>query len=101
MKKLIAREGTGRSATRERGGVGLGVGVSLHNACYVKPTPAGSRRVEAEGGVGQGMRLIRNFLSDGDAARNVTGPAREGRDWRGPCISGADSPVFFLRSEAK
>jgi len=81
--------------------VGLGVGASLHNACYVKPTPAGSRRVEAKGGVGQGMRLIINLLSDGDAARNVTGPAREGRDWRGPCSSGADSPVFFLRSEAE
>jgi len=40
---------------------------------------------------------IRIYL---DAPRNVTGPAREGRDWRGPCISGADSPVFFLRSEA-
>jgi len=37
---------------RERGGVGLGVGASLHNACYVKPTPAGSRRVEAKGGLG-------------------------------------------------
>jgi len=57
--------------------------------------------VEAEGGVCQGMRLISDHLSDGDAARPVTGPARDGRDWRGPCISGANSPVFFLRSEAE
>jgi len=47
---------------RERGGVGLGVGASLHNACYVKPTPAGSRRVEAKVGLGHIFRLIINFI---------------------------------------
>ena len=61
----------------------------------------GSTPVGGEPGTGEGLRLIINLLSDGDAAKPVTGPAREGRDWRGFCSSGADSPVFFLRSKAE
>ena len=34
----------------KRGGAFYGVVASLHNDRYVKPTPAGSRRVEAEDG---------------------------------------------------
>jgi len=35
----------------------------LHNDRYVKPTPAGSRRAEAEDGGGKGKQL--SFLSKG------------------------------------
>ncbi len=62
---------------------------------YVKATPAGSGRAEPEDGAGQGLRRIINLLSDGDAARNVIGPAREGRDWRGPCLAERTARYFF------
>ena len=83
----------------KRGGVGVGVGAGLHNVRYVKATPAGSGRAEPEDGAGQGLRRIRNFLSDGGAARHVTGPAREGRDWRGPCLAERTARYFFYGAQ--
>jgi hypothetical protein len=98
---LIARESQGRSAARERGGVGLGVGSSLHNAGYVKATPAGSGRVEPEDGSGQGLRRIITVII---GRRRRKERDRTGQGWPGlarALPSGADSPVFFLRSEAE
>jgi len=48
----------GRSAARERGGVGLGGGGVCITFGYVKPTPPGSRRAEAEGGARQGVATV-------------------------------------------
>jgi len=66
---------------------------------YVKATPAGPRRVEPEDGAGQGLRLISDHLSDGDAAKPVTGPAREGRDWRGFCLAERTARYFFYAAK--
>ena len=49
-ERLIARKNSGRSAARERGGVGLGVGVVCIVFDYVKSTLAGSRQAETEDG---------------------------------------------------
>ncbi|MFZ2961288.1 MAG: hypothetical protein WA705_30805, partial [Candidatus Ozemobacteraceae bacterium] len=81
----------------KRDGVGLVVGVVCITFCYVKPTPAGSRRVEAEGGVWQGRASDNGPLSDGDAARFVTGSARDGRDRRESCTAERTARCFFLR----
>ena len=69
-----------------RGGVGVGVGGSLHNACYVKPTPAGSRRVEAKGGLGQGIATV--FF--------VKGFFRKRRRLKGSAHSGKAVPVVLF-----
>jgi len=53
----------GRSAARERGGVGLGGGGVCITFGYVKPTLAGSGQAEAEGGARQGVATV-FFVND-------------------------------------
>jgi len=52
--------------------------------------------VEAEGGVGQGVRLISDHLSDGDAARIRDRTGQGGPGLARALPSGADSPVLFF-----
>ena len=94
-KRLSERKSSGRSATRERGGVGLGVGVSIiHLLCKVDPAglPAGGDRGRGRQGQGRIIALLSD--SDFSKARANTMLARALR-------SGLPGIFFMERSGVK
>ena len=92
---------SGRSAARERGGVGLGVGAGLHNVSLCKGDPGRLRPGGARGRGGARAASDKKFLI---GRRSRKERDRTGQGWPGlarALPSGADSPVFFLRSAAE